>query len=119
VDSVTWQEQAGRKILVADYRNKTQEEMIAVIEEVARRIQAVPPGVRLLADFRGCSVGTAYMKRAKEINTAVFGPRDVRLALLGVDGLKAILVKGFNAVSRGIPAIPCASEQDAYAYLAS
>ncbi len=118
--SVTWTTHQGQKILYADYRTQNEAEQLAVLEEVGRLVQGAAPGVRNLSDFRGVGVGTAFMKRVKEINLAVFEPRQMRLAVLGVDGLKGMLLKGFNRVSRsGSAAVPCSSEEEAYKYLLS
>jgi hypothetical protein len=114
---ISWREHAGQKILVADYRGLKGDQPIDLLREVSRTVRSEPPGVRLIANFSGVGLGVDYMKVAKQENAQVFGPRGTVAALVGIDGLKAILLKAFNKVSGGTSGIPFSTEAEALEYL--
>jgi hypothetical protein len=93
----SWIEHRGRQILFFDYRDqKSDEEMIATLEAGSAMMQPLRRALLLYNDFEGSVVGSAYMKRVKEVgqmNKLLIG----RSALTGISGLKVIF---FNAYLR-------------------
>ncbi len=76
-----------------------------------------PAKVLMLVDITGTTLGHDFMSRAKELAPR-FEEHLERQAVVGADGLKSILLSGFNAFSRGIPLKPFSSVQAAKDYLA-
>ena len=93
----SWIEHRGRQILFFDYRDqKSDEEMIATLEAGSAMMQPLRRALLLYNDFEGSVIGSAYMKRVKEVgrmNKLLIG----RSALTGISGLKVIF---FNAYLR-------------------
>jgi hypothetical protein len=93
----SWIEHKGRKILFFDYRNQvTDEALIATLEEGSAMMQPLPQPALLFNDFTGSVIGSAFMKRVKQVgrmNQRLIG----RSALTGISGLKTIF---FNAYLR-------------------
>jgi hypothetical protein len=93
----SWIEHRGRKILFFDYRNlRSDEALIATLEAGSDLMQPLPGPALLYNDFEGSVVGSAFMRRVKEVgimNRRLIG----RSALTGVNGLKVIF---FNAYLR-------------------
>jgi hypothetical protein len=93
----SWIEHRGRQILFFDYRDQTSdEEMIATLEAGSAMMQPLRRALLLYNDFEGSVIGSAYMKRVKEVgqmNKLLIG----RSALTGISGLKVIF---FNAYLR-------------------
>jgi hypothetical protein len=93
----SWIEHQGRRILFFDYRDqKTDEALIATLEAGSAMMQPLPGPALLYNDFEGSVVGSAFMKRVKEV-----GQMNKRLidrsALTGIHGLKIVF---FNAYLR-------------------
>jgi len=117
---LSWREHKGRKILVADYRGLHQDQCMAQMREIGRVLAAEPAGTLLLVDARGMPVSMEFMKEAKRIADEVYVPRRTRQAVIGIDGLKGILMKGFNKfVPKEMATVPFDSEQAAFDYLVS
>jgi len=93
----SWIEHRGRQILFFDYRDqKSDEELIATLEAGSAMMQPLRRALLLYNDFEGSVIGSAYMKRVKEVgqmNKLLIG----RSALTGISGLKVIF---FNAYLR-------------------
>jgi hypothetical protein len=93
----SWIEHKGRKILFFDYRDQvTDEALIATLEEGSAMMQPLPEPALLYNAFEGSVVGSAYMRRVKQVgrmNHRLIG----RSALTGISGLKMIF---FNAYLR-------------------
>lgn len=115
--AVTWQDHGGKRVLHADYRGTRGAETIALLQQVETEIQKAPPGSLILNDVTGVSLGPEFMAASKKANEQVLGPRGTKLALVGIDGMKAILLKGFNAVGKGTKGQPFPDERSALAYL--
>jgi len=91
----SWIEHRGRQILFFDYRDqKSDEEMIATLEAGSAMMQPLRRALLLYNDFEGSVIGSAYMKRVKEVgqmNKLLIG----RSALTGISGLKIIFLNAY------------------------
>ena len=98
--SVDWIEHKGKRILRADYRGcHTEEEMLQVLDEQGKQLRLRPVKTLLLSDFGGTAVGSAFMNEVKR-RGAESGDRLIeKNAVLGVTGLKGILLDGFVAAT--------------------
>jgi hypothetical protein len=114
---MTWRDHQGQQVLVLDYRGGDEAELLSVLDEGVRIVSSTSPGVLMLSDFRGTPVGPDWMKAVKDSNGKVFGPQQTKIAVTGIDGIKGVLLKGFNAVSKGVKATPFDNEEKALAYL--
>ena len=93
--SVKQVEHKGKTIVYIDYRGLTKiEQQIQNLDDVTKIVKTAKPPVLSLANFEGISVGNDYMARVKawgKEHQAKMG----RQALLGVTGLKSILLHGY------------------------
>ena len=93
----SWIEHKGRRILFFDYRDQRSDEaLIATLEAGSAMMQPLAHPALLYNDFEGSVVGSAFMKRVKEVGRMNQRLID-RLALTGINGLKIIF---FNAYLR-------------------
>lgn len=98
--SVTWLDYKGTRILYADYREcASVTDELAVLEEQGRQLRLRPVKSLLLSNFEGVSVGSGYMNEVKKRGAASASRFIARNAVLGVTGLKAILLEGYIAAS--------------------
>ncbi len=107
----------GKPILYNDFSKEPGEkERILQLEAELRVLSGQSAKVLMLVDITGATLGCDFMSRAKEL-APHFEAHLARQAIIGADGLKAILLSWFNAFSRGIPLKPFSSVQAAKDYL--
>ena len=91
--------------------------MIAQLDVEVATLKAKRGKSRVLVDVTGAPTGQRFMAAAKARAPEIEASVD-RQAIVGVDGIKSILLRAFNAVSQGTPLKPFSSEQEAKDYLA-
>ena len=97
---VEWIEHRGVRILRTDYRGcETEAEMLALLEKQGQQIRLRSAKTLLLANFEGTSISSGYMNEAKQRGAASGDQMLEKMAILGVTGLKGILLDGFVAVT--------------------
>jgi hypothetical protein len=91
----SWIEHRGRRVLFFDYRGlRSDEELIATLEAGSAMMQPLPRPALLYNDFEDSVIGSAFMKRVKEVgrmNARLIG----RSALTGVSGLKIVFLNAY------------------------
>lgn len=98
--SINWIEYAGRKILYVDYRNcRTQEDMIAQLDEVTEVVRDSSGTLLALTNVEGCGIGPDFMSKAKQYARDVYVKKDARHAIVGIAGFTRMLVHGYIAFS--------------------
>jgi hypothetical protein len=113
---VSWLEHRGQRILYVDYRNLREDGCIVTLHEHADAVAAAPEPVLTLVDARGAVFGSEFMRTAKLLaprNTE----RTLKRAVLGAEGIKEVLLAFFNQVAAPVPMRPCATLEEALAYL--
>jgi hypothetical protein len=118
--SVEWREHAGLRYLHVDYRGVTGEDQLTQLASSDREILRYGrPGLRILTDVRGAAPAPGWLLAVKRSSAQVTGPLEVVQAVVGVDGVRAAMLRGYNAVGRGAKAWPFASIPEALEFLAS
>lgn len=99
--SVEWIEHKGKRILYSDHRGLDPNAVIETTEEAARMVKALPEPekVYFLTDFEGAVVDTKAMAKIKELGQGVFEPRAAKTAIVGITGIRHILVSAYNRVT--------------------
>jgi hypothetical protein len=98
--NVEWREHLGRKYLYVDYGGcRTEDEMLAIYEEQAHEMKARSEKSRVLANFNGCSWGSRFMQRVRTGGAEKGKTYLERTAMVGVTGLKGILLDGYLAAT--------------------
>jgi hypothetical protein len=97
---VTWKQSVGKKYLYVDYRGaKKDEELLTVLQKQVEILLASSDKVLLLSNFDGVSIGAPYMEKVKEAGKAVGNVKIARSAVVGVDGIKKILLNAYVRVT--------------------
>jgi hypothetical protein len=87
--------QKGQTILVADYHGLQKvSEQFQVLDEVTNILKSSPSKLAILSNFEGATVGTEFMNKVKPWGKEM-QPKIKRQALLGITGLKGILLQGY------------------------
>ena len=95
--SVSRLDYKGRHILRADYRGcKTEEAMVSVLDDLIREVETAPRAVLILSDFTDSAVGSSFMSKGKTFGKQ-YDAKIAKSAMLGVAGMKEILLRAFLA----------------------
>jgi hypothetical protein len=91
----------GKKILYGDYRGiKDQKDMLKTLELASKLMKETPGKFLLLTDLTDCVIGKEFFRNAKELGADVIKDKAEKHAIIGVTGMKGIVVKGYAAVSK-------------------
>ena len=111
----------GKEILYCDFRNlNTDEKLIENLELVVKFLRESPEtsSFLVLTDYRGSNVGSDFMESAKKYGKEIMNQKTEKGAILGIFGIKKILLKAYTRFS-GENLIPFDSEEEAKDYLVS
>ena len=109
----------GRKILHVDFKDmKSKEAVLANLEEMKKHYLEATEKIYLLLDVRGTFTDPEVMDRLKNYGKNHFKGRSEKRAVLGVVGVKKILLKGYNLFTK-TEVQPFDDEEKAKDYLAS
>jgi hypothetical protein len=118
--AVSWAQFKGIRYLDIDYRAcRTQQEMIALLEEATNAAAEVPGRLLALTHLEGCGIGPEFMGQAKERGKALRVREGSRHAILGITGLKNMLLKTLITVTGWKHTKPFDSETQALEWLIS
>ena len=93
---VKWIEHKGRRILYVDYRGaKNEEEMLSVLYKSNEEEKASSEKVTVLANFENTYASSKYMDEVNRLGKEVTKNIVDKTALIGIVGIKKILVNSF------------------------
>jgi len=94
-------EYKGKKVLLIDYRGlKKKEEMIKTLHESIALYEKSPEKLRTLIDVTDAAGNSEWMNESKKYGKQV-GDKTLRSAIIGVTGIKKVLLMGYNSVVKG------------------
>ena len=106
----------NKDIVLVDYTPcKTKEEMIDTIRLTAQVFKATPGKILTLSDFTGTFGSKEFMDESKKLSVEIFRAKTEKAAVIGITGVKKVLLKSFNAFS--INKIPFETKEEALEYL--
>src|SRR5512142_1376719 len=92
-----WINYNGKTILYTDFNGLSKtDDLIAVLDESERKVLESPEKVLLLVDVSNASISAEFMTRLKTNTNAAAHIN--RLALVGITGLKKVLIDGYLRV---------------------
>lgn len=114
--SVKWTEYKGTKILIVDYRNQDFDSMIQTLEEACVLYKNSKEKIRAITYFQDVHVSREFMSKAKSMGKEILHPKSEKAAVIGIEGLKKILLQAYNTFAGGLLK-PFSSEQEAKEWL--
>ena len=109
----------GRKILYVNFKDiKSKETVMTNIEEMKKFYLEATEQIYLLLDVRGTFTDPEVMDKLKHYGKQYFSGRSKKRAVLGVNGIKKIMLKGYAMVTK-TDVQPFDDEEAAKDYLAS
>jgi hypothetical protein len=113
-----WIEHQGKKILHNDFRgSRNEQDILSVMADLSKILTASPKKVLVLTDLTGTSVTPEVMNQVKVFGKDVMNVKIEKSAVLGITGLKNILLEGFLAVTGAKYIKPFAAEGEALKWL--
>lgn len=115
---VEWISYKGKKILCMDFSGVTsQDEMVEILRAGGEEIKKSPGKVLNFVDMTNASAGPDFMKASKAQGKELLHKAG-KTAIIGITGLKSMLLKGYNLFS-GDSINPFSTREDALDYLVS
>jgi hypothetical protein len=112
--SVEWIEHKGRRILRVDLSGLRDDQVVETVELEAKMIAESPTKVLILANVEGASIAT--LEQVKRLGKDTIGPKTLKSAVLGITGLKGILLRAYNTFA-GSSSRPFETESEALKWL--
>lgn len=89
----------GQQVVFIDYTAcKTKEDLIDTLIDAESFIKRMPGKSLTLSDFTGTHGSSEFMAEAKRAGRETFDHKVERAALIGITGIKMILLNGYNLV---------------------
>lgn len=107
----------GQEIVILDFGDSTEEEAIDLINQFADKVAQDKKEIKTLVRLGKIVLSNKFLAAAKQV-APKYEQYETRCAILGITGIKNILLKGYNAV-RKKPLTPFNDEIAALDYLAS
>jgi len=118
MDRVKWIEANGKRVLVADYSGlKALDEQLAVLDGQIKQEKGATGGLLGISNFTNTTASTELLERLKQ--TSSDGIVSEKTAVLGIDGVKAILLQGYIRVTGRKNIKACKTEEEAIAFVTS
>jgi len=90
----------GKLVLFIDYSKcQNQQEMISLLNEAVSHYRNSPNNIRILSDFTDAYGGIDFMTKLKSYGKEL-GDKTDKAAVVGVEGVKEILLKGYNMIAK-------------------
>lgn len=107
----------GKDITHFDYRGLSSEnDMLDMLDEMKDTLEKAENKLLVLSDFRDTTVSSSFVSRAKKYGKEVFKVKSAKHAIIGITGVKKVLLKAYKTFS-GDHIIAFDSEEEALAYL--
>jgi hypothetical protein len=118
MERIRWITHKEKKVLYADYKGLTNDdEVLSLFLVEAKFMVESPTKVLSLADYTGVNANKRIMAELKRLGNEVYKVKCEKTAVLGVTGIKAVLLITYNMLTKH-QVVPFNSEQEALDYLA-
>lgn len=123
--SLEWIEHKGKKILYANCKGLSSEQVLQIIEKAFQIIHDYPGKLFILINEQGICLNQAIQSRMKELtiqarerSKASGNLKVQKTAIVGLDAFKSLLLHGYNTVTHQ-NIVPFKTEEEAKEWLVS
>ncbi|SNS49613.1 hypothetical protein SAMN05421640_0392 [Ekhidna lutea] len=118
IDQTTYK---GKKIITVSYEDfQSKELMIESAKRLADYILSQPEDhIRVFMDLNEALGSREFMAASKAARLRVYAEKTTTSAAIGVTGMKKVLLKGYNAISKSKGVVPFDTKEQALEYLIS
>lgn len=104
--------------MLCDYSGMSETKCLEQLHELEKRMQGGERHPLILVDVSNATLGPEFMRESKRVATQAV-ERPLKQAILGIEGLKSMLLKAYNAFSRSGGLHPYKTRDEALAFLVS
>jgi hypothetical protein len=114
-----WIEHKGKKVLYVDVRKASSQEFVAALREGDALARASPSKILYLGNIEDAATSREVMKEIRQIADRMGRKMLIKLAVVGVTGVKKILMDAVVGMfdKSGVPVRAFKTEQDALDWL--
>ena len=94
--SYCWKTYKGKQVFYVDYGGLNIDEMLKLLNETCEVLKQSSGNVLLLTNFEKAIVPTQFMTEVKRLGKEVISVKTTKTALLGVYGIREVLVQGYT-----------------------
>jgi hypothetical protein len=91
----SWKTYSGGRVFYCDYSGLKTDEMIKFLHETCEILKKSTEKVPLLVNFENTTGTTEFMNEVKRLGKEVISVKTTKTALLGITGVKSVLVQGY------------------------
>jgi len=114
--SLSYLTHKGKRILFIDYTHcKTTAEMLKVLDDVRKEYEKSNTQFLAINDFTGTFGSNEFLNAASK-HKELFDSKTLKTAVLGITGIKKILLNGYNAFVKK-KQVPFNTKEEALEYL--
>ncbi len=95
-----WKSYEGKRILYLDCRGLKEDGTLAILDEAADILKPMSSSIPVLANVQGTMLTTAFMEKMKKLAQEVYIGKVDKAGIVGVDGLKKVLLNSYNILLR-------------------
>lgn len=92
----SWKTYKGKQIFYVDYSGLKTDEMIKLLKDSCNEAAKFNEQVLLLCNYENTKGDTKYMSEVKRLGKEVIAEKAAKTALIGITGLKEVLVQGYT-----------------------
>jgi hypothetical protein len=92
----SWKTYNGTRIFCCDYSGLNTEEMLKLLYETCEILKNSSEKVPLLTSFENTTGTTEFMNEVKRLGKEVIADKTTKTALIGITGIKSVLVQGYT-----------------------
>jgi hypothetical protein len=94
---IKWKEHRGKQVLYIDFSDrKSEKDMLQLLDEQARVMKESQSNILVLSNVTGTTITSDFMSKSKEYGKEIFHARTKKSALIGITGMKSILMQGYQ-----------------------
>jgi len=116
---ISWKIYQGKQIFYVDYSGLKTDEMIKLLNDSCDVLRKSNGQVLLLTNFENTTATTEYMNEVKRLGKEVISVKAAKTALLGITGVKGVLVQGYTFFTGEKNLKTFKTEQEAMEWLVS
>ncbi|WP_421764991.1 hypothetical protein [Ekhidna sp.] len=116
---ISFIEHQGKKIIFCDFKEmKDKQQIFDQLDEMAETFKQSGGNLLVLTDVRGTKNDPEIVDKTKRLGKEVFSVYAKKRAIIGMDGLRKLILKGYNAIT-GNDLKPFSTIEEAKDYLIS
>ncbi|WP_425390937.1 hypothetical protein [Ekhidna sp.] len=109
----------GKEIMFCDFKDmKNKQAIFDQLDEMANTFKQTKGNLLVLTDVRGTKNDPEIVDKTKRLGKEVFSVYAKKRAIIGMDGLRGLILKGYNAIT-GNDLKPFPTLEEAKDYLAA